>query len=224
MARVTLPSEREAGVRARMVFWFTGRALGRLAGRPAHPDRMVEPLRVYAHLPGVLRGYAKMEQATAATHHLDRRHQAIAELKAATLTQCAYCIDLGSEVAHRWGVTDEEVLALAQCETSPLFSDVDKLVLKYAEGMSSTPVNVPADLVERLREHFNDAQIVELTHLVALENLRGRFNLALGIDAAGFSQGRVCATPVLQPGPALHRPGDARAGPPQDPWSEPPRD
>jgi len=39
MARVTPPSERAAGVRARMVFWFTGRALGRLAGRPAHPDR-----------------------------------------------------------------------------------------------------------------------------------------------------------------------------------------
>lgn len=216
MARVTPPSERAAGVRARMVFWFTTRALGRLAGRPAHPDRMVEPLRIYAHLPGVLRGYAKLEQATAATHRIDRRHRALAELKAATLAQCAYCVDLGSEVARRWGVTDEELLALAQYETSPLFSEVDKLVLKYAEGMSRTPVNVPADLVERLREHFHDAQIVELTHVVALENLRGRFNLALGIEAAGFSQGRVCAVPAPQPGPALHRSGDAPAGLAQD--------
>ncbi len=143
MARVTPLSERGAGVRARMAFWFTGRALGRLAGRPAHPDRMLEPLRVYAHLPGVLRGYAKLEQATAGTHRLDRRHQALAELKAATLTRCAYCIDLGSEVARRWGVTDEELLALARYQTSPVFSEVDKLVLRYAEGISRTPGGRP---------------------------------------------------------------------------------
>jgi AhpD family alkylhydroperoxidase len=219
MARVTPPSERGAGMRARMVFWFTGRALGRLAGRPEHPDRMVEPLRVYAHLPAVLRGYAKLEQATGGTHRLDRRHQALAELKAATLTRCAYCIDLGSEVARRWGVTEEELLALARYETSPVFTEVDKLVLRYAEGMSRTPVDVPAELVERLREHFHDAQIVELTHLVALENLRGRFNLALGIEAAGFSQGRVCALPTPELGPALHRSGGARADRAQDPRS-----
>jgi AhpD family alkylhydroperoxidase len=211
MARVTPPPERGAGVRARMVFWFTGRALSRLAGRPAHPDRMLEPLRVYAHLPGVLRGYAKLEQATAATHRLDRRYQALAELTAATATRCPYCVDLGSEVARRWGVSDEQLLALPQYQTSPLFSEVDRLVLAYAEGMSATPVNAPAELVERLREHFTDAQIVELTHLVALENLRGRFNLALGIEPAGFSQGRVCALPAPHPG-AGHPSGDAPAG------------
>jgi 4-carboxymuconolactone decarboxylase len=44
-----------------------------------------------------------------------------------------------------------------------------------------------------LREHFEEAQLVELTYVVALENLRGHFNLALGIGAAGFSEGMVCA-------------------------------
>jgi AhpD family alkylhydroperoxidase len=212
MARVASPSGHAAGVRARMVFWFTRRALARLAGRPAHPDRMIEPLRVYAHLPGVLRGYAKLEQATAGTRRLDRRYQALAELKAATVTGCAYCIDLGSEVARRWGVTEDELLALPQYETSPLFSEVDKLVLSYAEGMSRTPVDVPADLVTRLRQHFHDNQIVELTHLVSLENLRGRFNLALGIEAAGFSQGRVCARPTPLPQAPGNHSGNAASG------------
>ncbi len=212
MARVAPAPAR--GVRARMVFWFTGRALSRLAGRPADPERMIEPLRVYAHLPGVLRGYAALEQDTAGTHRLGRRHQALAELKAATMTRCAYCVDLGSEVARRWGVSDDELLALPGYRSSPLFDEVDKLVLAYAEGMSRTPVDVPADLVERLRAHLDDGQVVELTHLVALENLRGRFNLALGIEAAGFSEGRVCAVPD-PPGsdPAGDVPG---AGRPRD--------
>src|SRR5512133_2791666 len=112
MARVTPPPTRGAGVRGRLVFWVTERALGHVAGRPAYPDRIVEPLRMYAHLPGVLRGYARLVQATAGTNRLNRRHQALAELKAATVTQCGYCIDLGSAVARRFGVTDEELLAL----------------------------------------------------------------------------------------------------------------
>lgn len=65
--------------------------------------------------------------------------------------------------------------------------------------MSSTPVTVTDALFAKLREHFDDAQLVELTHLIALENLRGRFNLALGVPAAGFSEGMACAVPAPVP-------------------------
>ena len=51
------------------------------------------------------------------------------------------------------------------------------------------------ELFDALRAHFDEAQLVELTHVIALENLYGRFNLALGIGAAGFSEGTVCALP-----------------------------
>jgi hypothetical protein len=62
--------------------------------------------------------------------------------------------------------------------------------------MSRTPVEVPDALFARLREHFDEAQLVELTSAIALENMRGRFNLALGVGAAGFSEGLVCAVPT----------------------------
>jgi alkylhydroperoxidase family enzyme len=45
------------------------------------------------------------------------------------------------------------------------------------------------------RQDFDVPQMVELTHIVALENLRARFNLALDIGSAGFSEGMVCARP-----------------------------
>ena len=60
-------------------------------------------------------------------------------------------------------------------------------------------MDVPDELFDRLRRHLDDGQIVELTHHIALENLRGRFNLALGIGAAGFSDGAVCAVPATAP-------------------------
>lgn len=62
--------------------------------------------------------------------------------------------------------------------------------------MSRTPVDVTDALFARLRAHFDDAQLVELTYVIALENLRGRFNLALGVGPAGFSDGMVCAAPT----------------------------
>ena len=194
MARLAGVSARQAGPLVRLVYWFTRRHIGRLAGR--EPEHMIEPVEIYAHVPGLLRGYAKLEQATAKLDRLDDRYKALAELKAATLTQCEYCIDLGSQIARRWGLSDEQLLALPSYRTSSLFTDLDKLVLDYSVGMSRTPVDVTDALVEQLREHFDDAQMVELTHLIALENMRGRFNLALGVGAAGFSEGTVCAVPA----------------------------
>jgi 4-carboxymuconolactone decarboxylase len=106
---------------------------------------------------------------------------------------------MGSAIARRWGLTDEELLALPNHRTSPLFSELDRLVLDYAVGMSRTPVEVPDELFDKLRRHLDEAQLVELTHHIALENMRGRFNLALGIGSAGFSKGMVCAVPAVHP-------------------------
>ncbi|WP_455360841.1 carboxymuconolactone decarboxylase family protein [Streptomyces sp. SYSU K21746] len=194
MTRLEGVSARKAGPLVRLVYWFTRRGIKQLTGRA--PERMLEPLEMYAHAPRLLSGYARFEQATAKLHRVDKRLKALAELKAATLTQCEYCIDIGSQISRRWGITDEELLALPSYRTSGLFSDLEMLVLDYAVGMSRTPVEVSDELFAQLREHFDEAQLVELTHVIALENLRGRFNLALGIGAAGFSEGMVCAVPA----------------------------
>ncbi len=197
MARIKGVSPSQAGLYVKIGYHLTRRSIAKLTGRET--ARMIEPLEMYAHVPVLFKGYAKLEQATAKLHHLGRRLHALAELKAATLTHCEYCIDMGSAISRRWGLTDQEILALPHYQASPLFSELDKLVLDYAVGMSRTPADVPDELFGRLRQHLNDGQIVELTHHIALENMRGRFNLALGIGPAGFSNGMVCAVPHTAP-------------------------
>lgn len=197
MLRITGRSPESAGPLLRVVAAFTRRALRKLAGRA--PEGMLAPLQAYALLPRVLLAYGMLEGATAGLRRLPERLRMLAELKAATATTCEYCIDLGSQVARRAGLRDEELLALARYRESGLFTDVEKLVLDYAVGMSRTPVEVPDALFDELRAHLDETQIVELTHVIALENLRGRFNLALGIGSAGFSEGMVCALPDVAP-------------------------
>jgi 4-carboxymuconolactone decarboxylase len=210
MTRIEGVSAREAGPLVKLAYFFTRRQIARLTGRET--ERMIEPLEMYAHVPGLLRGYARLEQATAKLHRFDERLKNLAELKAATLTHCAYCIDFGSQVARRSGLSDERLLALPSYRTSALFTDLEKLVLDYAVGMSSTPVEVSDALFAELREHFDDAHLVELTHVIALENMRGRFNLALGIGAAGFSEGMVCAVPATTPQSAPNGPPGGTEG------------
>jgi AhpD family alkylhydroperoxidase len=192
-ARIPTIDSRQAPASTRLAYFFTARLLRRLSGN--EPDSMLVPVQLYAHLPRLLRAYGQLELATSKLHGLSDRHRALAELKAAAMTNCEYCIDLGSQIARQWGLSDAELLALPTYSTSGLFTPIDKLVLDYATAMSSTPVDVDDQLVQLLAEHFTSAQLVELTHVIALENHRGRFNLALGVSAAGFSQGQVCAIP-----------------------------
>ena len=68
------------------------------------------------------------------------------------------------------------------------------MALDFAVGVMRTPVDVSDDLFARLKEHFTDDQMVEMTALLTVVNL-DRFNAAFGIGAAGFSEGMVCVPP-----------------------------
>jgi len=194
MARITGVPEQDAEEEVQLAYRYTRQDMTHLTGRET--ERMIEPIEMYAHAPRLLGAIGVIEQATRELNRVDQRLMDLAELKAATVTGCEYCIDLGSKVARRSGLSDEQLLALPSYRSSPLFSDLEKLVLDYASGMSRTPVDVPDELFNQLRRHFDDSQLVELTHIIALENMRGRFNLALGVGAAGFSEGMVCAVPA----------------------------
>ncbi|MCV7401223.1 carboxymuconolactone decarboxylase family protein [Mycobacterium fragae] len=193
MPRIAGVSDRDAGLGAKIAFFFTKRRLAKMTG--LETATMLEPLRMYAHIPKLLNAYGRLELAESKLDILSPRHRALAELKSATTVRCEYCIDLGSQIARRWGITDEELLAMADYRNATCFSDLDKLILEYATAVSRTPVEVTDELFDRLREHFDDAQLVGLTHVINLGNMRARFNIALGIGASGFSEGRVCAVP-----------------------------
>ncbi len=194
MARIPGVSLEEAGPEIAGTLSYARDMMAQLADRPT--ERGAEPVEILAHAPELLRGILAHQQAAAGANRVPTRLKHLASLKAATLTNCEYCIDLGSQVSRRSGLSDEVLLALPFYRTSPLFTELEKVVLDYAVGVTRSPVEVSDELFARLREQFDSAQLVELTHAIAMENLYGRFNHALGIGSAGFSEGMVCAVPV----------------------------
>jgi len=52
--------------------------------------------------------------------------------------------------------------------------------------MTITGQSIDDALCARRKQHYSEAQIVELTAAIALENFRSKFNPALGIEAQGF--------------------------------------
>ena len=95
-------------------------------------------------------------------------------------------------------MTDDKLQALHEYETSPVLTDLERLVLRYTVVMTNTPVDVPDELFVRLGNEFDHRQLVELTSCIAWENYRARFDHAFGIEAEGFSEGVQCilATPT----------------------------
>ena len=84
------------------------------------------------------------------------------------------------------GATDDKIRQVPAWRDSDLFSVLEKDALEYAEKMTITGEQVTDELWGRLRGHFSEAQLVELTAAVAVENFRSKFNVPLGVEAQGF--------------------------------------
>jgi alkylhydroperoxidase family enzyme len=84
------------------------------------------------------------------------------------------------------GASEAKIAEVTDAATSQLFGASEKTALEYAEAMTFTDRKVTDQLFARVRAHFTETQIVELTAAVALENFRSKFNVALGIEAQGF--------------------------------------
>jgi AhpD family alkylhydroperoxidase len=155
-----------------------------------------EPVKVTAHHPGLMLGYGMLELATERATRVDERTKLLAVMRTAQLSGCEWCLDFGSAESRSKGIPDEDLKALLDHRASDRFTEAEKLVLDYATGMTRTPVDVSDELFAQLREHFDEAQLVELTSSIAIENYRSRFNWAFGIGGEGFSEGAYCVPPA----------------------------
>jgi alkylhydroperoxidase family enzyme len=88
-------------------------------------------------------------------------------------------------------IRPEKLAAVAAFEESERFDELEKLALRYADGMTRTPADVPGDVFDALRQRLGPEELVELTTAIAWENFRARWNRALLIESDGLAP-QVC--------------------------------
>lgn len=159
--------------------------------------RAVEPSMAASHHNGVLVAMGAIETAAQlGWRKLDEQLRSLALQLAATRIGCSWCVDYGYFETFSHGMDAEKIRSVADWRQSPLFDERERAVLEYTELATATPVAVSAEVVEKLRRHLSEQQIVELASWVALENYRSRFNGGLGLKSQGFSDS--CPVPLAR--------------------------
>lgn len=172
--------------------WFA-RQLDRLVARRFGGS--ADPLRAMWHNPRVLRADLALEAGVTRFKTLSPQLQMLAVMTTAGRIECGWCMDFGYFEAHSKGVPPEKLAAVPTWRTSEAFTAVERRVMEFAEAATATPPEVTEHMTQALRADLGDDGLVELTMMVAVENLRSRFNSTLGLSSQGFSEScRVPAT------------------------------
>jgi AhpD family alkylhydroperoxidase len=148
---------------------------------------VLEPARLWGRSPKVFITLASLYGA------LDRRSsplepplRSLVTVRVSQINGCAFCVDINSATVLKRGVDQAKLAALSEFEASPLFSEREKAALAYAEAVTYSDRRATPAHIARLRRHFDEDAIIELTGLIAFQNLSSKFNAALGVEPQGF--------------------------------------
>jgi AhpD family alkylhydroperoxidase len=184
MARIPGLPANQAGVLDRLIYWVAERRFGVVP----------EPFAVVAHHPRLLRAAVIAEAAYGwADRQLPSSLRNLAVYRVATVVGCSWCVDFGTMLQRLEGLDVDRLAHIDEYPTSPLYTEVERQALAYADAMTAQPTTVTDDQVAGLEAALGRAGLVELTHAIALENMRARSNHALGITDQGFAA--ACAVP-----------------------------
>ena len=169
----------------RLFFWKQQKTYGRI----------LDPGLLWGRSPWVFAAVALLYGA------LDRRSSPLAPalrslvtVRVSQINHCAFCVDINSATLAKRGVTTDKIDALGTWRESALFSPEERLALEYAEAMTITAPGVSDDLRQMLKSQWNNDTIIELTGLIAFQNLSSKFNAALDVPSQGF-----CRLPTRTP-------------------------
>ncbi len=153
--------------------------------------------------PGMLWGRSPWVFATLALLYgaLDRKGsplspvlRSLITVRVSQINHCEFCVDINSAMLEKRGVPENKIEALREWQESPLFDQIERVALEYTEVVTHSELRVDDKLMARVKEHFDDDALVELTGLIAFQNLSSKFNDALNVAPQGF-----CRLPPARP-------------------------
>lgn len=185
--RIPEVSMSQAGWLTRQLYRYARRTFGAVP----------QPMSVMAHHRGMLLAYTTAEMAVQkAAHRMPASVRELAVYRTATKIGCPWCVDFGTMLMRNKGLDINRLKDIDNYATSPHFTELERLVIEYTDAMTDQPMTVTDDQVAELDRRLGHDQMVELTFMIAQENMRSRLNHALGITAQGFTSGDACRVPL----------------------------
>jgi AhpD family alkylhydroperoxidase len=185
MARISLDPPRT--VLFRLGEWYSRRVYG----------AVLDPGKAYAHHARVLLTTTRLERGVARWNRLDPTLKSLAVMAAAARIGCSWCLDFGYWESHRKGVPATKLRNVpAWRDHAEVYTDLELLVMEYAEAMTETAPTVTDEMTQCLIADLGEPAFVELTAMIAVENLRSRVNSAFGLVGQGFRDR--CEIPLRQ--------------------------
>lgn len=148
---------------------------------------------VFAHVPAALRHLMPLLMELRTANTLPKRALELAIVTVSQLNACHYCVAHHKPFLAVEGISAGGADRLLDYRDHPELDDCDKLVVEYAIAAWDRPDRIPEALFARLREQFNEAQIVELTLRITLCGFFNKFNDALQIEEEPEALARIAA-------------------------------
>jgi len=93
---------------------------------------------------------------------------------------CRYCQAHTIRAAERYGGEKERLEQAWNFENSSLFSEAEKVALRFTIAASSVPVSTSQELEELLQHHWDETDILEIMSVIALFGYLNRWNDVMG--------------------------------------------
>jgi uncharacterized peroxidase-related enzyme len=148
---------------------------------------------IFAHVPAALRHLMPLLLELRAAATLPKRYLELAIVAVSQVNACDYCVAHHKPFLAVEGVSGAGVDRLLDYRDHPELDEIDRLVVEYAIAATERPNRLPEPMFTRLRRHFTEPQIVELTLRITLCGFFNKFNDALQIEEEPEATARIAA-------------------------------
>jgi AhpD family alkylhydroperoxidase len=114
----------------------------------------------------------------------------LVEIRASQINGCAQCLDMHSLDARAEGESEQRLYTLAAWRETPFFDERERAALEWTEAVTLVAdTRVPDEVYERVRQHFNEQELIDLTLAVTQINMWNRLNVAFRTLAGNYRAG-----------------------------------
>jgi uncharacterized peroxidase-related enzyme len=138
--------------------------------------------RTVAYRPEILRTMIAHFRAVMETGTVGAKLKELVIVRTSQINQCEYCLNSHTQLAKRHGWSEQQLADLANFRTRTDFNEREKAALELAERETLDSTGIDDDFWARVREHFEEGEIIELAAAIGLFNYFNRFNNSLKME------------------------------------------